>query len=114
MAYLNILNMTNTNIRPDGRADGHKVHPYSNPDPYISITGNRWTKHYYIGSERIASRTGTLGDFAALHTPDNHSAGNGQVASVNYAAIRQVEEDSIASYYAQLGVPYEALSNKCE
>ena len=67
-----------------------------------------------IGSERIASRTGTLGDFAALHTPDNHSAGNGQVASVNYAAIRQVEEDSIASYYAQLGVPYEALSNKCE
>ena len=39
------------------------------PSPYISITGNRWTKHYYIGSERIASRTGTLGDFAALHTP---------------------------------------------
>ena len=21
-----------SNIRPDGRADGHKVHPYSNPD----------------------------------------------------------------------------------
>ena len=39
------------------------------PSPYLSITGNRWTKHYYIGSERIASRTGTLGDFAALHTP---------------------------------------------
>ncbi|MBO4849590.1 MAG: hypothetical protein J5529_01675 [Prevotella sp.] len=111
MAYLNILYMTNTNIRPDGRADGHKVHPYSNPDPYVSITGNRWTKHYYIGSERIASRTGTLGDFAALHTPDNHSAGNGQVASVNYAAIRMAEEDSIASYYAQLGVPYEVQRN---
>ena len=74
---------------------------------WVNGTGNRWTKHYYIGSERIASRTGTLGDFAALHTPDNQSAGNGQVASVNYAAIRMAEEDSIASYYAQLGVPYE-------
>ncbi len=81
------------------------------PSPYLSITGNRWTKHYYIGSERIASRTGTLGDFSALHTSDNQSAGNGQVASVNYAAIRVAEEDSIASYYAQLGVPYEVQRN---
>ena len=81
------------------------------PSPYISITGNRWTKHYYIGSERIASRTGTFGDFAALHTPDNQSAGNGQVVSVNYAAIRQAEEDSIASFYAQLGVPSEVQRN---
>ena len=81
------------------------------PSPYLSITGNRWTKHYYIGSEHIASRTGTLGDFSALHTSDNQSAGNGQVASVNYAAIRVAEEDSIASYYAQLGVPYEVQRN---
>ncbi len=36
------------------------------------FSGNRWTKHYYIGSERIASRTGIIsGGFTGINDPDN-------------------------------------------
>jgi len=81
------------------------------PSPYISVTGDRWTKHYYVGSERIASRTGTLsGGFASLNIGDSNSAGNG-LTTVNYgiySRMCQAEEDSIDSLYIHFGVPYEA------
>ena len=42
------------------------------PNPYININGNRWTKHYYIGGERIASMTGTIsGGFEGLNATGN-------------------------------------------
>ena len=81
------------------------------PNPYISICGDRWTKHYYIGSERIASRTGTVsGGFTGINDPDNPNvtpAGPGNNVSVNYAAMCRAEEDSASSAYSRLGVPYE-------
>ena len=62
------------------------------PSAYISITGDRWTKHYYVGSERIASRTGTLSvGFASLNIGDSNSAGNG-LTTVNYGAMCSAEE----------------------
>ena len=78
------------------------------PNPYISINGNRWTKHYYIGGERVASRTGTISGFQALNDTQNPPAGLGIVNSINYSAMRQAEEDSIDLMYARLGVPYRA------
>ena len=79
------------------------------PSAYISVTGDRWTKHYYVGSERIASRTGTLsGGFQSLNTGDNYSAGNHLGMTVNYGAMRSSEEASIDSIYARFGVPYVA------
>ena len=78
------------------------------PNPYININGNRWTKHYYIGGERVASRTGTISGFQALNDTQNPPAGLGIVNSINYSAMRQAEEDSIDSMYARLGVPYRA------
>ena len=77
------------------------------PNPYISITGNRWTKHYYIGGERFASSTGTLSDFNDLNDSNNAAAGHG-IADVNYDSICQAEEDSINSIYSHFDVPYEA------
>ena len=78
------------------------------PNPYISINGNRWTKHYYIGGERVASRTGTISGFQALNDTQNPPAGLGIVNSINYSAMRSAEGDSIDSMYARLGVPYRA------
>ena len=78
------------------------------PSPYICVTGDRWTKHYYVGSERIASRTGTLsGGFASLNIGDSNSAGNG-LMTVNYGTMCSAEEASIDSIYSHFGVPYEA------
>ena len=77
------------------------------PNPYISITGDRWTKHYYIGGERIASRTGTLSGFNSLYAGDNYSAGHHLGINVNYENICIAEEDSIAAMYERFGVPYE-------
>jgi len=79
------------------------------PSAYISVTGDRWTKHYYVGSERIASRTGTLsGGFASLNIGDSNSAGNGLGMTIDYGIMCSAEEDSIDSLYSRFGVPYEA------
>jgi|GEM_PF-817404 len=79
------------------------------PNAYVSINGDRWTKHYYIGGERIASRTGTVsGGFNGLNTSDNQAAGQDLGITINYGNMCHAQEDSIASMYAQFGVPYEA------
>ena len=77
------------------------------PNPYITINGNRWTKHYYVGSERIASQTGTISSFGDLNIPDSHAVGASLGISISYGGKKQMEEDSIASMYGRLGVPYE-------
>ena len=70
--------------------------------------GNRWTKHYYIGSERVASRTGTIpGGFDGLHAMDSDVAGSTLQIPVNYDAMCATQEDSVASMYGRFGVPYE-------
>ena len=74
------------------------------------FSGNRWTKHYYIGSERIASRTGIIsGGFTGINDPDNPNvtpAGPGNNQSVNYAAMCRAEEDSAGLTFSRFGVPY--------
>ena len=78
------------------------------PSPYININGDHWTKHYYIGPERVASSTGKLNaGFGSLYYPGNVVASPGPPDNVNYTAMRHVMEDSIASVYERLGVPYE-------
>ena len=48
------------------------------PSPYINVNGDHWTKHYYIGDERVASMTGTLsGGFGSLDFPGNVVASPG-------------------------------------
>ena len=78
------------------------------PNPYITVNGNRWTKHYYVGGERIASRTGTLGDFNSMSTGDNYSAGHG-IQTVSYDGMIAAEEDSVAAMYERFGMPYGVL-----
>ena len=78
------------------------------PNPYITVNGNRWTKHYYVGSERIVSRTGTLGGFGSMNTGDNYSAGHG-IQTVSYDGMIAAEEDSVAAMYERFGVPYGVL-----
>ena len=79
------------------------------PNPYININGNRWTKHYYIGVERIASMTGTIsGGFEGLNATGNYAAGHDSGMTIRYDLMRSAEGDSIDSMYARLGVPYRA------
>ena len=79
------------------------------PNPYININRNRWTKHYYIGGERIASMTGTIsGGFEGLNATGNYAAGHDSGMTIRYDNMRQAQEDSIDSTYARLGVPYRA------
>ncbi len=78
------------------------------PSPYINVIGDHWTTHYHIGDERVASRTGRLsGGFDDLHLPGNNPASAGAGVTLDYSAMCRAEEDSVASVYAQLGVPYE-------
>ena len=76
---------------------------------YININGNQWTKHYYIGGERFASKTGFIsGGFEGLYTTENKVAGHDSGMTIRYDLMRSAEGDSIDSMYARLGVPYRA------
>ena len=44
------------------------------PNPYLTITPAGYTKHYYIGSERIATAIGEGGWGNALVNKDQHDA----------------------------------------
>ena len=56
----------------------------------------------------MASRTGTLsGGFDDLNIPGNDPASAGAGVTIDYSAMCRTEEDSVASVYTRLGVPYE-------
>ena len=66
------------------------------PNPYININGNQWTKHYYIGGERFASKTGFIsGGFEGLYTTENKVAGHDSGMTIRYDLMRSAEGDSI-------------------
>jgi RHS repeat-associated protein len=70
------------------------------PAPIISINKNRFTKHYFIGDKRVASRIGT-GRFNNVYgiTGSHVTAGQQDYAE----RISQIEQQKEA-YYKELGI----------
>jgi RHS repeat-associated protein len=69
--------------------------------PFITVNGNRFTKHYYAGTKRIASKIGN-GQFNNKYTPENRIILAGNVNAID--RYNQIE-GSRAEYIRQLGVP---------
>ena len=80
----------------------HETEDYTiYPAPIITVTKNRFTKHYFIGSKRIASKIGT-GRFSNVYGIGGNNITAGQK---DYAArIMQIEKQR-EEYYKQLGTP---------
>ena len=71
------------------------------PAPIITVTKNRFTKHYFIGSKRIASKIGT-GRFGNVYGIGGNNITAGQK---DYAARMMQIEKQREEYYKQLGTP---------
>ena len=80
----------------------HEMEDYTiYPAPIITVTKNRFTKHYFIGSKRIASKIGT-GRFSNVYGIGGNNITAGQK---DYAARMMQIEKQREEYYKQLGTP---------
>ena len=80
----------------------HETEDYTiYPAPIITVTKNRFTKHYFIGDKRIASKLGT-GKFSNVYGVSSNNVTAGQK---DYAARMLQIEKQREEYYRKLGTP---------
>lgn len=76
------------------------------PSAYLSVHDGGWyTNHIYIGSERIASRLGTMDDGLSSYD-DNNLAGSGVAVSVDYESKYNAQVQAMRDNYSHFGLPY--------
>ena len=71
------------------------------PAPIITVTKNRFTKHYFIGDKRVASKLG-VGKFSNVYGISGNNITAGQK---DYAARMMQIEKQREEYYKSLGTP---------
>ena len=80
----------------------HETEDYTiYPAPIITVTKNRFTKHYFIGDRRVASKLG-VGKFSNVYGIGGNNITAGQK---DYAARMMQIEKQREEYYKQLGTP---------
>ena len=80
-------------------------------NPYLVVTnGFNYTKHIYIGSQRIVSKLGNLTDYKKDQWTDN-KAGTG-IRPVSYDTKYSKSFDRICDTYRTFEVPYDSAYNK--
>ncbi len=80
----------------------HETEDYTiYPAPIITVTKNRFTKHYFIGDKRVASKLG-VGKFSNVYGISSNNVTAGQK---DYAARMLQIEKQREDYYRKLGTP---------
>ena len=80
----------------------HETEDYTiYPAPIITVTKNRFTKHYFIGDKRVASKLG-VGKFSNVYGISGNNVTAGQK---DYAARMLEIEKQREEYYKSLGTP---------
>ena len=80
----------------------HETEDYTiYPTPIITVTKNRFTKHYFIGNKRVASKLG-VGKFSNVYGISGNNVTAGQK---DYAARMMQIEKQREEYYKSLGTP---------
>ena len=80
----------------------HETEDYTiYPTPIITVTKNRFTKHYFIGDKRVASKLG-VGKFSNVYGISSNNVTAGQK---DYAARMMEIEKQREEYYRKLGTP---------
>ena len=75
--------------------------------PYMVVNTDRFTKHYYAGSQRIASKIGA-GEFDNLYDASKACVTAGQK---DYAERLNLITETRNDYYAALGIPPQFRSD---
>ena len=89
----------------NGAPQGITFHETDNftiyPAPIITVTKNRFTKHYFIGNKRVASKLG-VGKFSNVYGISGNNVTAGQK---DYATRMMQIEKQREEYYKSLGTP---------
>ena len=81
-------------------------------NPYMVVSkGGSYTKHIYIGSQRIVSKLGDLDSYGQDPRRIEYAGSNVDGASVNYKAKYTASQQAIRNNYAAFEVPYYGTDN---
>ena len=80
--------------------------------PYlVASQGGRYTKHIYIGSQRIVSKLGDLASYGADPRRIPYAGTEADGISVDYQTKYNRQQQAIRDNYADFGVPYNGEDN---
>jgi len=80
--------------------------------PYLVVTrGGNYTKHIYIGSQRIVSKLGDLDSYGADPRRIAYAGTNTEGASIDYAGKYAASQQTIKDRYAAFEVGYNGKDN---
>jgi len=81
-------------------------------NPYLVVSrGGSYTKHIYIGSQRIVSKLGDLDSYGSDPRRIEYAGANVDGASVNYQAKYAASQQQLKDNYAVFKVPYYGTDN---
>ncbi|WP_280647428.1 MULTISPECIES: RHS repeat-associated core domain-containing protein [unclassified Dysgonomonas] len=81
-------------------------------NPYIVVSkGGQYTKHIYIGSQRIVSKLGDLDSYGPDPRRVEYAGSNVDGAKVDYKAKYQALQQTIKDRYNKFEVPYHGKDN---
>ena len=80
--------------------------------PYlVASQGGKYTKHIYIGSQRIVSKLGDLASYGADPRRIPYAGTEADGVSVDYQTKYNLQQQAIKDNYADFGVPYNGEDN---
>ena len=85
------------------------------PSAYLTVHNGSWyTKHVYIGSERIASRMGSVLDALSSSFEENDLAGQNVFTDIDYDGQCDAMSLVMMSNYEHFGLPYNGENRHAE
>lgn len=93
-----------------GRTNTAKFSLYVSPY-LVANQGGRYTKHIYIGSQRIVSKIGDFASYGSDPRRIQYAGGETDTISVDYAGKYSAQQEAIKENYATFKVPYNGTDN---
>ena len=103
-------NQLASDVFSGGRTETTNFTAYINPYMVVS-RGGSYTKHIYIGSQRIVSKLGDLDSYGSDPRRIDYAGANVDGASVDYKAKYAASQQQIKDNYADFKVPYYGTDN---
>ena len=93
-----------------GRTNTAKFSLYVSPY-LVANQGGRYTKHIYIGSQRIVSKIGDFASYGADPRRIQYAGKEADAVNVDYDVKYSQQLQAIKENYATFGVPYNGMDN---
>ena len=93
-----------------GRTNTAKFSLYVSPY-LVANQGGRYTKHIYIGSQRIVSKIGDFASYGSDPRRIQYAGSEADAISVDYAGKYSAQQEAIKENYATFEVPYNGTDN---